>query len=209
MNKRNPIFRVFAEFHRRLAPLKGEVVIAGGAVRDALRGVEPKDYDVFVLGHPWSEASKAETLALLANLPVVVPFAWHNSEPYLVGTVDFRGRLVQVMLNPAGTVNELLDTFDWNTCLFAYDGREFHQRTQLDELQPGRELRLQTVTFPLSTLRRGYRFSERFSMIFTLADQMRLVEAIMAKRSVLTGALGATPDMPALAANHLIEEGGG
>lgn len=180
------------------------VVIAGGSVRDALLDREPKDYDLFLLDTEFRPAVIGVIKRMVSEWPVVKTLEWHNSEPYLAVTVRWNGFDVQIMCTPCRTVDELLDTFDWNVCLFAFDGR-LHTRTDLSDIAEGKPLRLQTVKFPLSTLRRGFRFSERFKMTLDRMTILDLCAQVIAKRG-LPGPSGAAPDMPALAAVALPED---
>lgn len=156
---------IYNEFNTRLNKF-GKVVIAGGAVRDHLLGKKPKDYDIFVLySSAWDfDKAKEEISPILSDLIQVEPSVeWHRSEPYLVATVKWNDLEIQVMVSPMQTKEELVGSFDWNICLFAYDG-EFFCGEKIEEIESGKELKLNTVTFPLSTMRRGFRFSERFKM---------------------------------------------
>lgn len=156
---------VYAEFSRRLSPF-GRIVLAGGAVRDSLMAKEPKDWDIFILqgaGFDYA-ATKDKVMPILSDLDKGIPVvAWHKSEPFLVETVKWNGAEVQVLVSPQPTKEALVATFDWNVCLFAYDG-EYHKGESLDNIGPGKVLRLQSLTYPMSSLRRGFRFSERFEM---------------------------------------------
>lgn len=166
---------VFAEFNRRLSDI-GQVVIAGGSVRDWLMGREPKDYDVFVLGAPDQSEPFEQALA---DLEPVTVLDFHRSEPFLQGTFRFGERIVQVMATPHTSVDALLDSFDWNVCRFAYDGSTVTDVCPVESIRPGESLRLHRVTFPVATLRRGFRFSERFSMKLEYADIRMLCEAVV------------------------------
>lgn len=190
-------------YHDIAPKLPGNVVVAGGAVRDFLMKRTPKDYDMFILGVPRDEA-EPEIIKAMSGFEPVKVIEGHSSEPYLVGTWRYRDSTVQVMVNPAASTGALLDTFDWNTALFAYDG-DFHQRTRIEDIAPGKDLRLQTVTFPLSTLRRGFRFSERFKMVFPRDLIVSLCEQVVEKGGKV-GATGAEPDMLSLAANVLVDD---
>lgn len=199
---------VRAEFARRLSSY-GQVVIAGGAVRDCMMGKEPKDWDIFVLqgaGFDFEEAKAdmAEALSDLSPIPPVVE--WHRSEPFLVATVGWRDLEVQVLVNPAATVRELLDSFDWNVCLFAYDGT-YQSLETVDNIAPGKSLRLHRVTYPLSTLRRGFRFSERFKMKLDRADVLTLCRQIIDKHDAGMDDTpdGNEPDAHAIGRNILVE----
>ena len=194
---------IYGHFSERLAGL-GRLVIAGGSVRDHLMGRTAKDFDLFLLGRGADEDSMRAVSERLAPMDQVSPLEWHKSEPYLVSTVKHEGVDVQVMVNPAESLDALLDTFDWNVALFGYDG-EVHARESIDNIAPGKDLRLQRVTFPLSTLRRGFRFSERFKMRLRREDALELCRLVVEKKAT-PGPNGAEPDMPALAANLLVED---
>lgn len=166
---------VWEEFGDRLSGY-GNCCIAGGAVRDHLMGVAPKDFDVFVLGlEPDTNITPA-----FEGLEAIEPLPHHKSEPFLKGTFAWSGTMVQVMVTPCETVDDLLATFDWNVCLFAFNG-QLHQRAGIEEISEGKPLVLQKVTYPMSTLRRGFRFSERFGMIFRPADIKELCGIVSGK----------------------------
>lgn len=165
-------FDVYTEFNSRLRHV-GEVVLAGGSVRDfCLRTTGTpavtKDYDIFVLDQPPFDVSfetrEDSIKSALEGLPTVEPkFPWHKSEPFLVRTVLFRGAEVQILNSPCSTVDDLLDTFDWDVSRFAYNGF-LHAPVPVSDIGFGKTLKLHSVTCPMSTLRRGIRFSERFGM---------------------------------------------
>lgn len=199
------LFTVYREFVARLGRF-GHIVVAGGAVRDHLMARVAKDFDLFVLDTRFDEDTRAAISEALADLEVVKPLEFHNSEPYLVLTVRFEGVDVQVMCNPARTVEELVSTFDWNVCLFAFDVTGFYAREDVANIGYGKPLKLQAVRFPMSTLRRGYRFSERFNMTLDHETVLQLCVQIVSKHGA-AGPNGAIPDMVALAANVLVEGG--
>ena len=171
---------IYQEMSELLSPF-GKVVIAGGAVRDTLMGREPKDYDVFILDADREISGDAikETLArLFTNVKVSEA---HLSEPFLVSTIKVDGLVVQVMTSPHLDIDQLMASFDWNVCLFAYDGT-FHAKTQLEDIAPSKDLVLQKVTFSISTMRRGFRFSERFGMNIPKKTLYTLCEKVLATK---------------------------
>jgi len=192
---------VYAEFQKRLSDF-GHVVIAGGAVRDTLMGLSPKDWDVFVLqnGVGFDEIKKEISKRISDLTPVPPKVEWHNSEPYLVATIQWNGEQVQILVNPAQSVDDLISTFDWNVCLFAYDGA-FHCKESIENIGHGKSIKLNSVTFPASTLRRGYRFSERFLMQLDIETVVRLCRMIVAKADVKNN-VGLADDGPSLAPNN-------
>lgn len=189
------------EFTHRLGGF-GRIVIAGGAVRDTLLGQEPKDFDVFVLhdeGVKFSEMKKALVPAVADLTPIPPVVEWHNSEPFLVVTINWHGKQIQILANPAPNPEALVDTFDWSVCLYAYFDDSLIAREPVDNIKPGGELWLNRVTYPLSTLRRGFRFSERFLMKLRRED----IDTICAK--VLEKGQKQEPDRPSEEKNRLVQ----
>lgn len=176
---------VFDYFHPKLESF-GTLVVAGGAVRDSLMGRKPKDYDLFVLQakETWDfSAAKKEMLPALSGVATSLPvISGHNSEPYLVANLDLLGIPVQILVSPVASMQALVATFDWNVCLFAFDGKNYLMGEKTDNIGPGKNLWLNQVTFPLSTLRRGIRFSERFGMKLCHSDVARLTRAMYDKQ---------------------------
>jgi hypothetical protein len=162
-------------------------VIAGGAVRDTLIGREPKDYDVFV---NCSEKEAEKITSHMFGLKMRDVPESHKSEPFLKGTWEVDGVDVQVMWTPKTTIEELMSGFDWNVCLFAFDG-VFHQREEVTNIAAGKSLRLVTITYPISTLRRGFRFSERFGMKLERSDLFAICKRVMALEAVVPTKLDA------------------
>lgn len=135
------------------------VIVAGGAVRDALRGERPKDIDLFVThwgGDP-QLGDRVDSVHTCTEENMYRLFLrWE-------GDVD--GFRVQIMQHPAAyEMQALIDCFDWNVCRFAYDGWGVVAGMKIEDVSPGKPLELHRCTFPGSTLRRGFRFSERFGM---------------------------------------------
>jgi len=174
------LIEIHSRLKERLGDL-GDVCIAGGAVRDTLMDATPKDYDLFVLHDSGTkfETIKTEIRNRISDLSEIAPVVeWHKSEPFLVATVDYQGVEVQILANPAPSMHALIETFDWNVCLFGFDGA-FVTLEDVANIGPGKELRLNKVTYPLSTLRRGFRFSERFLMKLGRGDIKLLCEQIV------------------------------
>ncbi len=137
---------------------------------------------MFVLGT--ADAPAGLFGSALGGFEPVTLLDFHNSEPFLQSTVKFGAAVVQVMATPHLDVASLLDSFDWNVSRFAYDGAEVTDLCPVADIGHGKPLVLHKITFPASTLRRGYRFSERFQMVFQPDDVVRLCEAVVAKKAV-------------------------
>ena len=79
----------------------------------------------------------------------------------------FQSRFIHESIHLAAQLpHHLLDTFDWNVSLFALTASGIVQREDVANIKAGGELWVQRLTYPRSTLRRGFRFSERFHMKF-------------------------------------------
>lgn len=173
-----------------LKPLStlGLVVVAGGAVRDELLGRKPKDYDAFVLNPGWSIENLSEAIwetlyeeGENGRLEGVSEQSSDNgSSKWISGTFVFNERPVQVIASQCASLRELLDTFDWNACLFGVSDTEALQLADIGNICKGGFLKLHTVTNPLSTLRRGFRFCERYQMLIHEPDLVRLCGEVMA-----------------------------
>jgi hypothetical protein len=180
-------YEIFSEFSPRLEKF-GKVVLAGGAVRDCLMQRKPKDWDIFVLTgsiFPIEEIKKEVEISLQDFEKSQSVVEWHKSEPYLVENIRWNGSDVQILLSPYRNVEELFGSFDWNVCMFAFDGKEFILGESIANIGVGKELKLNKVTFPLSTLRRGFRFSERFKMKLKHSDMLILCRMVCEKFEML------------------------
>lgn len=171
---------VATEFSKRLGEF-GPVVIAGGAVRDSLVGRPPKDYDLFVLEQDEELDYVSERMQpYLTDLQPHDFMPGHQSEPFLIRSVWWEGVIVQILASPQPDLRCLVNTFDWNITLFGYEGGVFQN---FGGVQPhvGAPLRLHKVTYPRSTLRRGFRYSERFQMVLEPETIDTLCRAVAAQ----------------------------
>jgi hypothetical protein len=157
----------------------GEIVIAGGSVRDTLMGKKPKDIDIFLLGNLKEDIDDfvADKLQDFATLDLKLD--WHKSEPFLLQSIQYKEMEVQFLATPHGTLEGLIDSFDWNICQFGLGEDGVIQKCEITEIDVGKYLKLNKVTYPYSTLRRGYRFSERFLMRLKTADIKTICNKIM------------------------------
>jgi hypothetical protein len=164
------MLEVFAEFSSLIST---PCVMAGGAVRDHLLGREPRDFDLFVFD--------AFDHSPLSKFRRIVPHWTVGYGTSRVTTYEWLGVEVQIVRWPGTSdVESLLGTFDWNVCLFAYDGREFTKRMDERDIRAGKPLRLQFTEDPNGTLRRGYRFAERFRMVIDPGALRRLCRSVAA-----------------------------
>jgi hypothetical protein len=177
------------EVYNSLAPklsFLGQIYIAGGAVRDTLLGRKPKDYDLFILGEPSETVAYPDKFKQFCELQLSLKtfennLEWHKSEPFLLTNIQLDSETeVQIMHRNLNTVHELLDTFDWDISQFAFGADGITAKRAVATIKEGEYLNLHKITFPASTLRRGYRFSERFGMRIHHKDLVRLCGQVAA-----------------------------
>ena len=166
----------------------GEIVIGGGAVRDFLMERTPKDYDIFILNTTnfiptFTEASALvkKAVEISGYSRVEIKYEWHKSEPFLIESIVTPYGEVQIMARDIQTQADLIDTFDWNVARFSYGRKGFLNGEDVANIGAGKNLELHKVTYPYSTLRRGYRFSERFTMRFQSKDIRTICNMIVEK----------------------------
>ncbi len=104
------------------------VYIAGGALRDAVIGRVPKDYDVFILSTGDEEQDDFANLipsCLPDSIDLNGPapsFGEDNSKPkFRVTKKAFDGNCVDCVFRPERTVEDLLNDFDHDLVRLAYD----------------------------------------------------------------------------------------
>lgn len=180
------------DIYNTLAPklsFLGKIVVAGGSVRDFLLQREPKDFDLFILGPKIDTVSFPNKFQDFCRLQLdLEPYSsdldWHKSEPFWLTNLQIKGAEVQVMHRELRDTETLLDTFDWDISQFALDENGISSRRDISTIKSGEFLNLSNVTYPLSTLRRGYRFSERFEMRLKNQDIKKLCAMIAAKENI-------------------------
>lgn len=163
--------------------------IAGGYARDQVLGIRPRDIDVFLLDAEgkyldFSARLKNEhVIHVIDNRTYAMPKGKINPFDPAVN-FDFLGWKVQVMATACHSPQEVVDTFDYDVCQFWLDefslkpcGRHNDSITSL----VNRQMRLQHVNTPWSSLRRGILMADRFGFEFRPADCRRLVEAMHAE----------------------------
>ncbi len=183
-------------------------VIAGGAVRDVMLGTVPKDLDIYFLGLDWRKEIKTEFKKRLdaakmykevseSNMP------WHKYERYLMMTVikEVAGELgnsnaeVQFMGFPANSLERLLKTFDWEICIFGYttQGKILTTQPAVDLIEKIKNynkndpkykppyMKLCNVQFPISNLRRGFKFEARYPIKLEYESVLKLSNAVIAE----------------------------
>ncbi len=201
-----PLFDEVITQFKKLYPDK-KCIIAGGAVRDLLLNKAPKDIDVYFLGVDWTvverdafelkvkdmqSAEQVYYAIATANLP------WHKYERYLLLSIiwencrNLKNADVQFMGFPADTIEAVLETFDWEICIFGYENGEIvTTQASLDlldsiskynvkdkEYKPP-QMKLCNVQFPISNLRRGFKFEARYPVKLEYESILKLCQEVI------------------------------
>jgi hypothetical protein len=181
--------QILQEFHRRFNHDYYKPVIAGGAVRDALLGEPPVDYDVFILGVDMQYAHEIERY--ISDL-TTVKHVRYDVPSWSCRLLDEK---VDVIPTADMSIEHLFDTFDWNVSMFAWDG-SLHQRMHHRNIRPGELLVLNEKAAqihgfsrlgPTNSLRRGFRFADRFGMILDQETIVRLCRMIVEQHDASHG----------------------
>lgn len=169
------------DVYRFFAPLVGpRCCVAGGAVRDELIGRQPRDYDVFCFGE-FDQPAILRACGLTDD-EVELHQLCNEYSRHKVLTVRWRGAEVQFVHSDDGRddVDALLDRFDWNVCLFAYDGA-FVKRMDERQIRKGGILRLNSNNGTVRTMRRGFKFAERYGMSIGKNDLAALCADVLSR----------------------------
>ncbi len=138
----DPLVHTFqANFPRGV---RGEVIVAGGYIRDTIVGVRPKDIDLFIRIDAEDEFERDEAVEAVAERLSEAPF--YGYRPASAGNygtnTDFSvmkgefwsgaasggkgaGYELDFILHDRKTVQDTLDSFDINVCKAAYVNGEF------------------------------------------------------------------------------------
>ncbi len=185
IEKKIPVFDELISKFQLIYPDK-PCIIAGGAVRDIMLNVKPKDIDIFFLGLDWSKVIKKEFVDKLKSKEIYYEIAtsnlpWHKYERYLLLTIiwktcqELKDIEIQFCGFPVNNLEDLLKTFDWEICLFGYSNGivtttqeslnlinkiQSYKKGDKDYKPP--KMKLYNVQFPISNLRRGFKFENRY-----------------------------------------------
>jgi hypothetical protein len=129
--------------------------IAGGAIRDYLSGGEIKDIDLFS-SNKESEDKLIEWFKKQQNIKIL-------NENDLLLNVTYKGRWFQVIkgkfFNMEGT--DLIDSFDYTVCCAMLNFEEFRYHDNFFQDVLSKHLRVNKITFPLSSLERMQKYIKK------------------------------------------------
>lgn len=202
---RFPVFDKLLDTFKSLYP-EFPCVIAGGAVRDALLGKEPKDLDIYFLGANWKVEDRDAFNKKLSAADIFYEIStsnlpWHKYERYLLQTIiwkktqELKGVEVQFMGFPVNNIDDLLATFDWEICVFGYrDGilttlpESLMLLEKIEKYDPKNEkyrpprMYLCNIQFPISNLRRGFKFEARYPLKLSYQSILKLCDAALKEK---------------------------
>lgn len=180
--------------------------IAGGAVRDILLHRKPKDIDIFICGiDDWTKKGRLEFRKKLNLAQIYYEIAtsnlpWHKYEKFLLLTViwkmsaQFKKEELEIQFCgfPEKSINSLLQTFDWEICQFAYTPGLLYYTDKAQRLidkinsysledleyRPF-AMKLSNVQFPISNLRRGFKFENRYPIKLHYNSIIKLCKEVL------------------------------
>ena len=128
-----------------------------------------------------------------SNLP------WHKYERYLLLTIIWQNckalqnAEVQFMGFPTDSIEKLIETFDWSICLFGYDlekgivtiDETMNLINKIKSYDPTDQeykppyMKLHNVQFPISNLRRGFKFESRYPIKLDYPSILKLCKNVI------------------------------
>lgn len=117
---------VYNHFDAKLSKF-GDVFIAGGACRDTLLGVEPKDYDIFLINttdRPVDVEYKVGKIIADTNAYKELKIVDREYDKPACANFKYADLQIQIIVRKEKTVDELLRDFDLNVCMVAYGHTE-------------------------------------------------------------------------------------
>lgn len=127
-------------------------MLAGGAIRDGLKGREINDYDLFFTSRTEVEGVKT----YLEDMGYSKVFACPLGHLYTYKNVDVKVQLI--LKTTYYGIDHLFMTFDFDMCCFAYkDGVVYTTRKALKSNRK-KNLTLNNLMFPSATINRLYKY---------------------------------------------------
>lgn len=169
------IERALLEYVRRLWP--GDWIIAGGYVRDRLLNREPRDVDLFLQG---LDIDGLKSSLQNQRVPFVQESRGYRSDPPV--RIRFMEYDVHLCHTPYEHGQQIVGSFDFNICRFWLDD-DYQAEYHVSDLQDlhAKNMLLQHVYTPVSSMRRGFLFEYRLGMKFLPSDIRKLNEELSEK----------------------------
>lgn len=147
-----------------------EFYLVGGAVRDSLMGIEPKDYDFVVVGEDEGSMVKRDFMPIMAEFPIFLDD--NDNEWALARTEEKTGegyKGFEVYSDPDVTLEEDLERRDFTINAMAYNP---HSESVIDPYNGKKDIERETIRHvsdafaedPLRVLR-ACEFASRFDFI--------------------------------------------
>lgn len=183
---------------------KNKVVVAGGAIRDAVLGQTPRDIDIFILDGINPNGSLNVNLhdieIIIGHIgmskKIIVEPGCSNAEEYQSGFAVvaelkwneiYDDIPIQIICRKENNAAQLIDSFDWNVCQLAYDtkGNLLYDSKIYDFVQNagwyGVELQYNKSRSgdEKKALKRGFKFEDRYGLKISDLDLDYLCWAIV------------------------------
>lgn len=184
---------------------KHDIYIAGGAIRDALLGRQPKDVDIFICTDYIYERSAIIKALSGFNEIQILPNYYHD-ETHEYSNIDLliNGKKIQLMNDCVNnTLPSLISRFDYNICQYGYykcsdevittegakvlmSALQVMEVSPLDFLDPNKypELQLCNVTDHIRSLKRGAIFEYRYKVKLTELTFNYLLKSVQGDDSI-------------------------
>lgn len=179
MNKLEEIYNYYNNIFGEIA----DVYIIGGAVRDTLLGIKPRDYDIFLLNCKLP-VDEFITHVKSLNLNFSDGHNIGNSTSY---KTRYEDNLIEIIYYTNDKdIYSVLEHTDWNVSKFGYgfiphlNKITYHKLMDESNIKEGGllEFNPRSKIIPIRALYRGYKFQKRFKMVVAQEDIKLLKQQI-------------------------------
>lgn len=148
MNLDSAVLELLDKFHC--------LILAGGAIRDSLKGREIVDYDLFFTNTAFISRVKEHLVSKGAKLTFACPQGLLFS--YTLGDV----KVQLICKRQYASIKDLLDSFDFSICCYALDHQGVVYATK-HAIRDNRKmvLRLVNLEYPTATINRLYKYRQK------------------------------------------------
>lgn len=158
-----------------------QVCVAGGAVRDCVHFEIPADYDLFILNNPYTTSNNdpddiiSQICSALESEGFTNTFKCPNGLLYTFKNEDEQ-KIQLITTEYYSDVTPLLHSFDFSTCMWAYDGQTVYTCYQAIKDYWKKQLTLFNLPAPAATINRLHKYRNKGyytgDAILSIADQL-------------------------------------
>lgn len=161
-DKTNRIYKVVQE-----VCLNYPVILAGGAVRDVCHETAPSDYDIFFQDftalRDVQNFLESNGFKLIFSCPNAELFTYMKTYDPLVGNRKIEIKVQLICKRKYTDVGDLLESFDFNACLWAIDLKRnviFTTKKAIIDVNT-KVLSINKITYPSSSINRLYKYRNK------------------------------------------------